>query len=86
MRNGQLQQQAPTQQQFQINEEYLNQLKTLMKSKNAAEYLAILAQQNPTFKQILQVAQSGGNLQSIFENMARQYGIDPNSVVDKLIN
>ena len=86
MRNGQLQQQAPNQQQFQINEEYLNQLKTLMKSKNATEYLAVLAQQNPTFKQILQMAQGGGNLQSMFENMARQRGIDPNSVLDKLIN
>lgn len=57
-----------------------------MKSKNATEYLAVLAQQNPTFKQILQMAQGGGNLQSMFENMARQRGIDPNSVLDKLIN
>ena len=57
-----------------------------MRSKNAPQYLAELAKQNPQFKQILQLAQNGNNLQAIFENMANQNGIDPNSILQKLIN
>ena len=81
--------QAPQQMQPQlpqINEEYLNQLKTLMNSKNASEYLIKIAQENPWFKQIIQMSQNGGNLQNLFENMARQRGVDPKQILQKLVN
>lgn len=57
-----------------------------MRSKNASQYLAELAKQNPQFRQILQLAQNGNNLQVIFENMANQKGINPNSILQQLIN
>ena len=80
MRNGQQMPQRP-----QINEEYLNQLKTLMRSKNASQYLVEIASQNPQFKQFFEMAQKG-TLRPVYENMARQRGIDPNWLISQLIN
>lgn len=82
MRNGQLQQTQPSQ---PINEEYLNQVKALMRSKNASQYLAELALYNPQFRQFLNMAKTG-TLQPLYENMARQRGIDPNWLISQLIN
>jgi len=43
------------------------------------------AQINPEFKQILNSAQSG-NLQQLYETMARQRGVNPQWLINKLIN
>lgn len=88
MRNGQALQSQQTQspQQPPINEEYLNQLKALMNSKNASQVLTELALQNPQFRSIFEMAQNGSNMKTVFENLARQRGIDPAWILQKLIN
>ena len=72
-------------QQYPINQEYLNQLKMLMKSENASQYIQQIASTNPLFKQILDMAPQG-NLQSIYENLARARGVDPDWLIKQLIN
>ena len=85
MRNGQMPQQQQTQyQQPQLNEEYIQQLKILMHSKNAEQYLAAIAMNNPQFKSILNMVKNGGNPQAIYEMLARQWGVDPNWLLNKL--
>ena len=84
MRNEQLPQQSQPQP-LQINEEFIDQLKTLMKSKNAMQYLTELASVNPQFKTFFDMARTG-NLQPVYENLARQYNIDPKWLLNKLLN
>jgi len=48
--------------------------------------LAQLAAQNPQVQQLLQFMKSGGNLQALCQNMAKQKGIDPNWLINKLLN
>ena len=50
------------------------------------QLLAQAAMKNPQFQQVLQLLQNGGNPQVIFENLARQKGIDPNWLLNKLMN
>ena len=57
-----------------------------MNSKNAPQYLAQLAQQNPQFQQLYGMAMGGANMKQLFEQMARQRGIDPNLVLNKLLS
>ena len=85
MRNGQMPQQQ-TAQQPQLNEEYIQQLKMLMNSGNPQQYLAQAAANNPQLKQVMTMIANGGNPRTIFENLARQKGIDPNLILNKLIN
>ena len=85
MRNVPLQQPQNQQPQYQINEEYLQQLKALMHSKNAPQYIMEIAAMNPQFKNIVDIGQSG-NLKAIFESMARQYNVDPNWLLRKLLD
>ena len=86
MRNGA---QLPPQQmmapQSSLNEEYINQLKAIMRSKNAQEYLVNTALQNPQFQQVLQAAKNGGNLQQIAAMMAKQRNVDLNQLVNQLM-
>lgn len=84
MRNEQLPQQTLPQQSPQINDEYIQQLKTLMNSKNAQQFLLEMAQMNPQFRNIMEVAQKG-NGQQLFEMLAKQRNIDPNIILQKLI-
>ena len=83
MRNEQLPQQTLPQQSPQINDEYIQQLKTLMNSKNAQQFLLEMAQMNPQFRNIMEVVQKG-NGQQLFEMLAKQRNIDPNIILQKL--
>ena len=82
MRSGQPQQMP---QQSQISPEYLNQLKTIMRSKNSGELLINMASQNPQIQQLLQFARGGGNLQSLAAMMAKQKNVDLNQLVNQLM-
>ena len=87
MRNGQIPQQQKVPPQPQLNEEYIQQLKILMHSKNAPQYIAEIMMQNPQLRQIFNLIKSGGNPQVIYENLARQMGVvDPNYLLSKLMN
>lgn len=79
MRNGQQTNQP------QINEAYLNQLKSIMHSANPQQGLTNLMAQNPQMAQMFQMLQGRGNLQQVFETMAKQRGIDPNLILNKLL-
>lgn len=72
MRNGQ---QAP-----QLNN--LSQVKNLMNtmqmSVNPQQYLANMINQNPA---LVSLIRSGGNLQTIAQQMARERGIDLNKLI-----
>ena len=71
----------------QLNDPYIDQIKTLMNSGgDPTQLLAQAAMMNPQFQQVLQLLQNGGNPQVIFENLARQKGIDPNWLLNKLMN
>lgn len=71
----------------QLNDPYIDQIKTLMNSgDDPTQLLAQAAMKNPQFQQVLQLLQNGGNPQVIFENLARQKGIDPNWLLNKLMN
>ena len=84
MRNEQLPQQTLPQQP-QINEEYIKKVRALMNSKNAQHYLMELAEENPQFKQFMDIVQKG-NGQQLYETLAHQYGVDPNWLLTKLLN
>lgn len=77
--------QSYPQPQFQIDENYLNQLRTVLHSNNSSELLANMAANNPQIKQLMQIAQNGGNLKLIYEQMARQVNVDPNWLINKLM-
>lgn len=86
MRNGQIPQQQAQAQTPQLNEEYIQQLKTLMHSGNPSQFLAQATAQNPQLKSIMSMIANGGDPKTIFENLARQRGIDPNLILDKLMS
>ena len=77
--------QLRNQQQPQINEAYIDQLKQLMKSGNAPQYLAQAALSNPQIRQILELYKNSSNPQALFESLARQQGVDPNWLINKLM-
>ncbi len=54
-----------------------------MNSKNAQQFLLEMAQMNPQFRNIMEVAQKG-NGQQLFEMLAKQRNIDPNIILQKL--
>ena len=56
-----------------------------MKSKNAYEYLANTAMQNPQIQQVLQCAKGGGNLQHLAAMMAQQKNVDLNQLINQLM-
>ena len=55
-----------------------------MNSKNAQQFLLEMAQMNPQFRNVMEVAQKG-NGQQLFEMLAKQRNIDPNIILQKLI-
>ena len=69
----------------QINDAYIKQLKALMNSKNARQYLMEIAQTNPQFKNFMEIVQNG-NGQQLYEMLAKQKGFDPNIILQKLLN
>ncbi len=69
-----------------LNDDYIRQLKQLMNSNYATQYIAQIMAQNPQLNSIMQLIQNGNNPRVIFENLARQRGIDPNEVLNKLLN
>ena len=87
MRNGQQQQltQPQAQQPYQINEAYLDQLRTVLHSNNSWELLNNMAAQNPDINFLIQMARNGGNLRGMFETLAKQRGADPNWILKKLM-
>ena len=67
----------------------LGSIKQMMQTVRAAQNPALMLQQmagqNPQLQQALQlVQQSGGNPQAAFEKLARQNGIDPQSIMGML--
>ena len=84
MRN-EIPQSQQTMAQPSLNENYINQLKAIMKSKNVQDYLANMAAQNPQLKQIMEFARGGGNLQQVATMMAKQGNIDLNQLINKLM-
>ncbi len=86
MRNGQIPFQQPQQMQTQqYNYDYINQLKTIMRSKNSMQLLNNLAAVNPKVKQLLDLYASGGNLQPLAQQLAQQRNIDLNSLINQLL-
>ena len=85
MRNEPQPQQTQPSLQPQINEEYIQRVKALMNSKNAQQYLMELANVNPQFKNFMEIARAG-NGQQLYEMLAKQQGVDPNSFLQKLLN
>lgn len=81
MRNGPQKTQQP-----QLNEAYINQLRSVLHSNNAMAYLAQVMTQNPRIKQIFTMMQNSNNQQAMFESLAREVGVDPNYILNKLIN
>lgn len=77
--------QLRNQQQPQINEAYIDQLKQLMKSGNASQYLAQAALSNPQIRQVLELYKNSSNPQALFESLAQQQGVDPNWLINKLM-
>ena len=55
-----------------------------MRSKNASQYLMEVAAANPWFKKFLEISKTG-NIQSIYEFLARQNNVDPNWLINKLL-
>ena len=84
MRNGQPQN---SQQQFQqpVSDEQINYVKQLMRSANPTEALMAAISANPKLKQVIAMLQNGGNPQMVYENLARQRGVDPNWLINKLM-
>lgn len=81
MRSGQMIPQYP-----QLNEAYINQLKQLMRSNNAVDYLTQAFAANPQLQNILQMFKTTDNPQMLYENLARQAGVDPNYLINKLMS
>ena len=62
----------------------IQQVKSLMQMMQSSP--ATLLQQHPMMLQLNQVAQSfkGQNLQSVFMNMCKDSGVDPNAIIREL--
>lgn len=70
----------------QLNEAYINQLKQLMRSENAVDYLTKAFAANPQLQNILQMFKTTDNPQMLYETIARQMGVDPNYLINKLMS
>ena len=57
----------------------------LKNSKNPQALLQTMAKQNPQVRQIMElVNQNGGNPKQAFYNLAKQRGVDPESILSQL--
>lgn len=60
-------------------------IQMLRGSNNPGVLLQRMAQQNPQVQQVLQlVQQNGGDAKTAFYNLAKQRGIDPNTILNQL--
>ena len=57
----------------------------IQNSSNQEQALANYIYNNPNSAALAQMLSSGNNLESIARNMAQQYGIDINTVINKLM-
>ena len=56
-----------------------------MHSKNSMQLLNNLAGVNPKVKQLLALYQNGGNLQPLAQQLAQQYNVDLNDLINQLM-
>lgn len=70
----------------QLNDQNMNQMANMMKTtSNPQQLLMNMAQNNPKTRQILDfINKSNQSPKDLFYSMARQKGVDPNSILNML--
>ena len=67
------------------NNPIMNMYKTILGAENPNAMLQQMAQNNPQLKQTLDyINQNGGNAKDLFYAMAKQKGVDPNTILNQL--
>ena len=68
------------------NIEYFRNLyKSISQSNNPYQALMNLAGNNPQMQPILNAMRNGNSLESVFKNMCKQRGIDPQAFMNQII-
>jgi hypothetical protein len=68
----------------QLNQNVTNVIQSVKAMNNPMGALQNLAQQNPQAKQIMSLLQNGANPQALCEQIAKQNGIDLNTILSMI--
>ena len=63
----------------------MNQMYQQLNQNNYVAQINSMLQQNPKLNQVLNVVRNGGNPKQLFFEMAKQKGVDPQSILSKLM-
>ena len=63
----------------------MNQMYQQLNQNNYVAQINSMLQQNPKLNQVMNVVRNGGNPKQLFFEMARQKGVDPQSILSKLM-
>ena len=63
----------------------MNQMYQQLNQNNYVAQINSMLQQNPKLNQVMNVVRNGGNPKQLFFEMAKQKGVDPQSILSKLM-